>query len=220
MGAWWEALTVFQRILCCIAIPSTLILVIQTVLMVVGFGDGGSDFNPSDTSGLDLDVPDIPDIPDVDGGVDVDLPDSDAQIGKSGELGTIRLFTFQGIIAFATTFSWATLAFLNVLPGIAAVMSGIACGFVMMYVVAKILQLSSKLAENGTFNAKSVIGEVAQVYIPVLPNGAGGGKVTLCSSSRFVELSAVTEEKEMIPSGNRVRIIDVRGEAVVVERDS
>lgn len=211
MSEWWATLSVLQKVLYCIAIPSTLILVLQTILLIVGFGDSGSDFNPSDTSGLDLDVPD--------GDLSMDLPDGDVSAQPTGEFGTLRLFTVQGIVAFLTTFSWVAIAAVPVLPDLLAAAIGLVCGFIMMYIVAKILQMSSKLAENGTFRPQSVLGETAQVYITVLPNGETGGKVTINSTSRFAELDAITDGKEAIASGSRVRIVDVRGAVVVVEKE-
>lgn len=212
MNAWWEALSILQKVLYCIAIPATLILILQTVMVIMGFGDGGSDFNPSDTSGLDLDLPE--EIPSG------DLPDVDIADGASGDIGSLKLFTMQGAVAFLTTFAWVALVGINAgLPEAAAMLSGFACGAVMMYVVAKLLQLTARLAENGTFRLKSVIGEAAQVYVTVLPSGENGGKVTLKSSSRFAELDAITEGGEAIPTGSTVRIVDVRGDVVVVERE-
>lgn len=211
MSEWWAALSVLQKVLYCIAIPSTLILVLQTILLIMGFGDSGSDFNPSDTSGLDLDVPD--------GDLSMDMPDGDVSVQTTGEFGTLRLFTVQGIVAFLTTFSWVAIVAVPYLPDLLAAVIGLVCGFIMMYIVAKILQMSSKLAENGTFRTQSVIGETAQVYITILPNGETGGKVTINSTSRFTELEAVTDGKEAIASGSRVRIVDVRGSVVVVEKE-
>lgn len=215
MSEWWEALSVVQKILYCIAIPATLILVLQTILLIIGFGDGGSDFNPSDTSGLDLDVPDG----DLSGDFSGDFSDGNMEIGNSGDIGSLRLFTVQGVVAFLTTFAWVSIVAIPLLPDAVAVLVGLVCGFGMMYLVAKILKMSSKLAENGTFRLQSVIGETAQVYITVLPNGESGGKVTVNASSRFVELDAVTEGKEPIPSGTRVRIVDLRGTLLVVEKE-
>ena len=41
MIEWFEALSVAGKVFVCVAIPSTLILVIQTVMTFFGFGDGG-----------------------------------------------------------------------------------------------------------------------------------------------------------------------------------
>ena len=214
MNAWWETLSVLQKILYCIAVPATLVLILQTVLVIMGFGDGagGADFNPSDTSGLDLDT-----AGDVSGG---ELIDGDIGDAVSGDFGSLKLFTVQGAVAFLATFSWVSIVCVKTeLNEVLALAIGFICGVAMMYFVAKLLQWMSKLAENGTFKLKSVIGETAQVYLTVLPNGEGGGKVTLSSTSRFAEVDAITEGAQAIPSGSRVRIVDVRGDVVVVEKD-
>ncbi|MBQ8799504.1 MAG: NfeD-like protein [Lachnospiraceae bacterium] len=212
MNAWWESLGILQRILYCIAIPATLVLILQTVLVIMGFGDGasGADFNPSDTSGLDLEG-------DMSAG---DLADGDITDAISGDFGSLKLFTIQGAVAFLATFSWVSIVCVNAgMLEIVALAIGFVCGGVMMYVVAKLLQLMAKLSENGTFKIKSMVGETAQVYLTVLPSGESGGKVTLSSTSRFAEVDAITEGAQPIPSGSRVRIVDVRGDVVVVEKD-
>lgn len=222
MYAWWESLSGVLRVLYVIAIPSTLILLVQTVMIVLGFGEHGADANPSDTSGIDFDVDtemsvdggDLS-IDDVDLSADVSAEDG----GVSSEFGTLRLFTLQGIIAFLTTFSWISICFVK--GGMQLVPSlflGILAGVIMMYAVAKLLQVSSKLAENGTFRIKSTIGESALVYVTIPEKGENGGKVTLTMESGFVELSAVTEGDKPIPAGVTVRITDVVGDTVVVEK--
>lgn len=214
MNAWWETLSILQKVLYCIAIPATLVLILQTVLVIMGFGDGasGADFNPSDTSGLDLDSS---------GDVSAaDMLDGDIGDAISGDFGSLKLFTVQGAVAFLATFGWVSLVCVRTeMPELAALLIGFVCGAVMMYVIAKLLQMMSKLAENGTFRMKSVIGEVAQVYVTIMPSGENGGKVTLRSASRFAELDAITENSQPIPSGSTVRIVDVRGDVVVVERE-
>ena len=214
MNAWWEALSTLQKVLYCIAVPATLILILQTILVIMGFGDsaGGGDFNPSDTSGLDLDMPE-----DVSAG---DLADMDAGELSPSDVGTLKLFTVQGVVAFLTTFSWVSLVCVKTgMPDAAALTIGFLCGVIMMYLIAKLLQLMSRLAENGTFRLQSVIGETAQVYVTILPSEESGGKVTLSSASRFAEIDAITEGTQKIPSGSRVRIVDVRGDVVVVEKE-
>ena len=54
LSTWWGSLDIFTQALYCVAIPSTLILVIQSVLIIIGLGDGAPDINVSDTSGLDM----------------------------------------------------------------------------------------------------------------------------------------------------------------------
>ena len=41
MSAWWESLTLLGQVFACIAIPATLILVIQTIMSIIGVSGGG-----------------------------------------------------------------------------------------------------------------------------------------------------------------------------------
>ena len=43
MFTWWDSLSLVAQIFACIAVPATLVLVIQTVLMLIGVGDEGGD---------------------------------------------------------------------------------------------------------------------------------------------------------------------------------
>ena len=43
MIEWFEALSVAGKVFVCVAVPSTLVLVIQTVMTFFGFGDGDGD---------------------------------------------------------------------------------------------------------------------------------------------------------------------------------
>ena len=38
MADWWNSLTDLQRIFACVGIPATLVLVVQTVLLLLGIG--------------------------------------------------------------------------------------------------------------------------------------------------------------------------------------
>ena len=54
---WWNGLELFTQVMYCVALPSTLILIIQSIMIIAGFGGDGAGVNPSDTSGLgDVDV--------------------------------------------------------------------------------------------------------------------------------------------------------------------
>ena len=66
MFEWWNSLGITMQVFYCIALPATLIIVIQTILLMIGIGHGGEGVEFSDTSGIDGlgDVPDMPaDIP-------------------------------------------------------------------------------------------------------------------------------------------------------------
>lgn len=88
-----------------------------------------------------------------------------------------------------------------------------------MFGVAKIIQASAKLAQNGNIVAKNYLGETGTVYLVIPANGNGRGKVNISLGERYVEFDAMTEDSEDIPSGASVRVVDIRSESLlVVER--
>ncbi len=212
---WWNGLKLVEQVLYCIAIPASLILVIQTVIMLLGIGHGGEGFNPSDTSGMDGGFDGGMD-GDVSGGsVDTDLPGHD--INSPADLADFRLLSVQSVIAFLTIFGWSGItAISNGMPEWAALLLAAVLGFGAMFLVAKIIQWSSKLAQNGNFNIKNILGESGTVYIPIPEKGKGTGKVNISCGERFMEFDAVTEEQETLKTGEAIRVVDIIGSGTLV----
>lgn len=217
MTEWWEGLSTVLKVLYCVAIPSTLILLLQTLLAVFGMHDGGAGTDISDTSGIDFHG-DIH-IPHDIGGHDF-AADHYIDGGNPGDFGAMRMFTLQTIVAFLTTFSWTTIVCLHGgMPNWLGFVIGFAIGAIVMITLAKIVQLSARLAENGTLDLRNTLGMSASVYIPVPAKGQGFGKVTVTVQGQFRELSAVSNDDQPFPTGTQVRITDLRGDTVVVERE-
>lgn len=216
MAVWWDNLSMLLKVLYCIAVPATLVLLLQTIFSMAGFGDDG-DINLSDTSGIDMGG-------DFDTDVDIDLDadiDTDAFHPVQGNYATLRLFTLQGIVAFFAVAGWVAIAAVSAgIPSAGAIPLGVIAGFFAMYGIAKLVQISKKLTENGTVDFRNAIGENATVYIPVPPANEGEGKVTLTLQGRFMECSAVTNERELLRTGTVVRVTDLNGDTLVVEREN
>ena len=110
---WWNSLDALQHFFAYVAIPATLILCIQTILLLFGLGAGGDGDLDSDTSGLDTGDGTAPDLdaPDLDT-PDTDVPDSwDGEGGHALEPDPgLRIFTIRGLVAFFSVFGWAGLA--------------------------------------------------------------------------------------------------------------
>lgn len=219
LSTWWGGLDIFSQILHCISIPSTLILIIQTILIIAGFGDSGPDTNLSDTSGLDLPDGGV----DFDGGTDLSGIDGDVSghdVGNPADASAMHLFTFQGIITFLCVFAWsAILTYIGTNSILLSLLVGFVLGAGAMFGVAKIIQASAKLAQNGNINAKNYLGELGTVYLVIPAAEKGRGKVNISLGERYVEFDAITEDADDIPSGTSVRVVDVRSESLlVVER--
>ncbi len=218
MAEWWGSLELAQQIFYCIAIPSTLIIIIQAIMVMIGMGSGGEGVNFSDTSGLDggVDIPDAPDVSDV-SDVGTDIADG----SNPADFGTMQIFTVQGIMAFLCVFSWSGIVCMSLGLHVAlAVIIGLVLGFLAMLGVAKVIQLTARLAQSGNIDIKKLLGEKGNVYIPVPAAGNGQGKVIVTAGERYIEMSAVTDEETSIPTGTPVRVTDIRGDVLVVEKDT
>ena len=229
MSEWWESLTSLMKVLYCIAVPSTLVLLLQTIFSIAGFGNDG-DINLSDTGGIDMGDGGLDIDVEFDTDVDIDLDvsadadvcpqgDSDSSVHVHTDYSSLQLFTVQGIVAFFAVSGWVAIAALSGgMPAVGAIPVGAVAGFFAMYGIAKLVQLSKKLTENGTIDFRNAIGETATVYIPIPPDGEGEGKVTLTLQGRFMECSATSNLKETLKTGTIVRVTDLNGETLVVEK--
>lgn len=231
---WWGTLGGFEQVLYCIALPATAILLIQTIMILFGFGHDGTGVNPSDTSGFDgsTDI-DFDVSTDVDVSIDADVSGTDSSEfetdvsdvnygdgSSSGDIGTLNFFTVQGVITFFCVFGWAGIVTYTLSKSaVAAVIVGLILGLAAMYGVAKVMQVSKKLAQNGTLNVKNLLGAPGTVYLVIPADGDGKGKVNVSSGERLVEFDAITDGNEPLPDGTPVRVIDIRsGNVLVVEK--
>ncbi len=99
MLEWWYSLTIVQQIFACVAIAATVVLVIQTILLLFGLGFGtDADSSDLDSAG-EMGQPDAPDFH-LEG--EAASHDMDAHDG-------LRLFTVRGIVAFFAVEGWTGL---------------------------------------------------------------------------------------------------------------
>lgn len=234
----WSDFNTLQQIFLTIAIPSTLILVLQTILLLIGLGGNGDadngegDFGDADADGdgipdsldTDIDGDGVADSVDLDGdGIpDVQLDSQDVNAGESHDMnsaGGLRLLTIRGIVAFFAVGGWLGVALvdLDVTPVLAVILA-FAGGFAAMLFCALIIKWSLSLQENGAFSAKNAIAHTATVYIPIPPERQGTGKVTLTVQERFLEVEAMTDEDTKIPTGKQVQVVSVIDKNILLVR--
>ena len=182
---------------------------------MIGIGHGGEGVEFSDTSGIDG----LGDVPDMPADIPTDMPGAHAIDGcehtaigdgsNPADFGTMQLFTLQGIMTFLCVFGWTGIICTSLGLHVAiAIIIALVLGFLAMLGVAKVLQLTRRLTQDGSIDVRRLLGEKGRVYIPIPANESGEGKVTIAAGERFIELSAVTDEQEAIPTGTQVRIID------------
>ena len=209
---WFTSMSLAGQIFACIAIPATLVLLIQTIMMLIGAGS-------SDADGLGDDIPDeIPDeIPDGDEieGVfgDNEITDYADSVGFEG----LRIFTVRGFIAFFVVFGWVGVLMDNADVRLwITVLVSVACGFVMMLLLALFYKWTMKLRNDGNIDNRNAIGVSGKVQLTIPANRSGEGKVHLMLQGSYIEREAVTDDKEPIPTGSEVVVIGLSGQTTLV----
>ena len=189
---FWSALTAIQKTYFVIGLAASVFLVLQIITLLFGFGDGGE---------VDVDF-------DGDGASDVTVDASDG----------FTLFSVRGIVAFFAIGGWVGYALAPVSTPLAIVCSLVA-GSLALVAMALIMRAIMRLRSDGNISISRAIGKGADVYLTIPAKNEGFGKVTLTLEERFVELNAVQEGNSPIPTGSHVKVINVKGDMLVVEKE-
>ena len=229
MSEWWISLGTAGQVFACIAIPATIVLLLQTVLTLIGLGSGhggdGSD------AGSDVDGGDIDSVSDIDTGndfsdvTDVDFDGDDAgnavDVNDSNDAhgydGGLRLFTVRGLVAFLSVMGWVGVICCSsgmhyALAAVIAFVSGIAA----MLLLALIMKWLLSLQADGTENIKDALGVSGTVYLRIPHSRSGSGKVNAVIRGKLSEKNAVTDEDTDIEYGEEILVIGISGEETLI----
>jgi len=192
MAAWWNSLTGLQQVFACIGIPATLVLVVQTVLVLFGIGGDEAD------SDIDPDGFDVSDAGD----------------------GGLVLFSVRGIVAMFCVAGWSGIVFIDLgLTPVLSIFLAILCGAAALFGIAYLMRAVLKLQSNGNIQLGAAVGKIGEVYIPIPPKGQGRGKINITVQDRFIEVDAISGGEETLKTGETVRVVSTNEAGlVVVER--
>ena len=186
LSAWWTALPLFEKILWCIAVPSSILTILQVILEIIGAGGHNMDFQ----DGADLDLSDIPD-------------------AHSGLFQGFHWFSVKGLIIFFTAFSWLSIGLSRSgLPLIFSLMIGTVIGLTCMIFFGWLFLFLARMAESGNLRTENARYQYGRVYLKIPANRTGKGKVTVTVQGTSQELFALTDGDE-IPTGAPVLVIDI-----------
>ncbi|MGN0556686.1 MAG: hypothetical protein ACI4IV_02430 [Acutalibacteraceae bacterium] len=217
--SWWASLDMVSQALACVAIPATVVLVIQTLLLLLGVGfhagDGidGADHDFGDGS---HDFSDAHDFGHIDHDHDFDH-DHDHDHGEHSS--GIRLFSVRGFVAFFAVGGWLGIAMIE--SGVGAVLSVVtafAAGVLALLLVAFVMKLLCDMQESGNIDLRNAVAKNGKVYIRIPAARAGAGKITLTLQGTFSEMDAVTDYHEDILPGKMVQVVAVTAEDTLVVR--
>ncbi len=209
---WWNSLGFAAQIFYCLAVPSTLLLLIQTVMMFIGFGEDGADDIDTDIE-LDAD------------GADLDASDSvfdDDMIPHAEDisgLDGLRIFTIRGIVAFFVVFGWVGVAMDSMgIDLLITIPVAFVCGFAMMVALAYLFKAVLKLRSDGNTDNRNAIGTSGKVHLTIPPARSGEGKVHIMLQGSYVERGAVTDDTHPIATGSEVVVVGTSGQTDLVVR--
>lgn len=188
-GAFTDLTSLEQFFLICAFLGGVMFL-IRFVLQLVG---GHSDVD------TEIDV----------GHADVIHTDSDV---------SFKLLTMQGLTAFFMMFGLVGFVLLREsrLSNTLAITGALIAGLASVWLIGKIFSSFKKLQASGTMDNTSAFGEEGTVYLTI--HAGGTGKVQVSVKGRLREFDAVSNINEDIKTGSRIRVIDINGRTLVVEK--
>lgn len=183
---WFSALDPFLKIYWIIAIPVSIVFIVQTILTFLGSdtADGiGADFSGH-------------------------LEDSHApfQLFSLRNLVNFLLgFSWTGISFSKVIESHSVLMAVSVVVGLI---------FISLFFL--VLNQVQKLSEDNSFKINDTVNKTANVYLAIPENKKGTGKIMISINGSVRELDAITKEDKKIETGSVVTVVSVEGQSLVV----
>lgn len=144
---------------------------------------------------------------DIDTGVDADVD------------GGIGLFTLKGITGFLAIGGWTGLAVaMSNLAWYISLPVALVCGLAAFFGIAFAYNAIRKLQASGNEEVGRGVGQTAEVYLTIPSNNNGHGKVTITLQGKLMEVDAVTNNDEPIPTGEFVKVESLVGDKYLVSK--
>lgn len=188
IGAWWEGLSTISKIYWMIAIPVTVIFILQIVMTFIGADSDGH----FDASG-----------------------DADASVDADAGIG-FQLISLKNFIGFFTIFAWSGIACID--SGLSiplTIVISFFCGLLMMVIMASIFYFMGKLVESGNVVIEAAIGKTGTVYLVIPASRKAAGKIQI-QHQGFRTIDAMTDETEDIPTSSVIQVTAVINDDLVI----
>ena len=182
MTDWWTSLDLFMKILWCIAIASSLIFIIETVLTFIG----------ADVE-MDMDT-------------DFDIADG----GFEGD-PSMNLYTFRNLVNFLLGMSWTAILLNEQMKSKALLMLiAFAVGAAIVFAVMMMFKGLSKMQQSGNINVfESAVGCSGKVYLTIPGERKGSGKVQININNSVREYDALTDSEDDLKTGTSITVTEV-----------
>ncbi|HXK82312.1 MAG TPA: hypothetical protein PLO05_09160 [Bacteroidales bacterium] len=188
---WWQAMELAEKIYWCIAIPFSIVFIIQLVLTFIG-----GDFDDAGSTG-----------------------DADASIDADDGIG-FQFISIKNISGFFTIFSWTGIAAINAGKSMPfTIIVSVLAGLAMMTLMATLIYYMGKLSEDGTLKLNNAIGKLGTAYLKIPAQRKGMGKVQI-KVQGYRTLDAITDDMEDIPTGAVVDVVDIINDEILLVKMS
>ena len=169
-----------------VAIPTSLIFIMQTIMTFVG---------AHHSDGMDAAF------------------DTNAD-GHDGD--GFQVFSFRNLINFLLGFSWTGISFYGlVTSSIGLILIALAVGVGFVWVFFFLIKQLQRLAEDNSFQLEDTLGKEVTVYLKIPAQGNGTGKVLVSARGSMHELAAMSDGPE-IPSNAKAQVTGVEGDILIV----
>jgi len=189
MKEFFVNMDITQQVYWYIAIGASVFFILQTIVTFVGGGGG------------DIDV-------DVDVDVDTDAGHADSPF---------HFFSLRNLVSFLLGFGWTGVSLYNTITIqwlllVIAIIVGLLFVAMFFFIIKTLL----KLSEDNTFKMEDTVGKTGDVYIQIPPNQSGRGKVFVSVNGSTHELSAITEDGELLKVGTLVKVLKIEDKTLIV----
>ncbi|MGM9767574.1 MAG: NfeD family protein [Candidatus Cryptobacteroides sp.] len=179
IAEWWSALDLFMKILWGIAIATSLIFLVETILTFIGIDH-------------DMDT-------------DFDMADGSFETDASMNLYTFRnLVNFLLGMSWTAILLKDSITSTALLMIIAVVAGGL-----LVFAVMWLFKWLSTMQQSGNIDVfKLAVGCQGKVYLTIPANRSGSGKVQITINESVREYDAVTDSDTAIKTGTPVRVVE------------
>lgn len=179
MSEWWGGLSFEQQVYYSLAIVATLMVGIQTLMLLIA----GTDL--AEAGDFDMDGPE-------------DHPSGIQLLSSRTVFGFLLGFGWTGVIVSATSPRPEYTA-------VAATLVGFLFGGAIFY----LMRLLNSLKHSGTLDYENALGEVGTVYLPIPAGMGGTGRIQVVVQGRMKEVQALTRHRERLENRARVRVVEL-----------
>ena len=181
MTQCWTSLDLFMKILWSIAIATSLIFIIETILTFIGIDhEIDADFDTS-----------------MDGGFESEP--------------SMNLYTFRNLVNFLLGMSWTAILLKEKIVSTALLMViAVAVGVMLVAAVMYMFKWLSKMQQSGNIDVyKCAVGCIGKVYLTIPAQRKGAGKVQITINEAVREYDALTDSENELKTGASIKVIEV-----------